>query len=108
MNNYDNDVSFEDLIKSGNQAQLEKLKSNRHKHGIGHLSFGFLLNKISVQVFKLRSETCTERDLYNSKAFHIKKDLRFRVIRGIAANIANYCYMLILQCDQELNEKNHE
>jgi hypothetical protein len=99
------DVNFKYLIESGNKAQIEKLEANKDKHGLGHRPLDFLINKIFIQFYKLRTESCDELELCVCKRFRIKEKARCKLIRSIAANIANYAHMIIVNCDYELENK---
>ncbi len=101
------DISFESLIDSGNKAQIEKLNANKHKNGLGHMPIGYLLNLLSKQSFKLANEIRFEYDSL-SKDFKIKGKVRYKIIRGIAANIANYAHLIIVNCDQKIDDNEKE
>lgn len=96
------DISFESLLEAGNKAQIEKLEANNHKHGLGNNDIAFLIMKIMEHIFKLRGETCNKVDRYIQINYSLKDKLRYKIIRNIAADIANYAHMLIVYCDNEI------
>ncbi len=73
---------YDKLLKAGNAAQLEKLKENEHKQGWDDMNIDYAVDRIVEEV----EELIRERDV--------------QCIRREAADIANFCHMIILRCDR--------
>ncbi len=89
---------YDELLKSGNNAQLEKLKENEHKRGFEDIGLYYAFKRLDEEYEELKCE------LYDFSSFgriH-KNTFDFSAIRKEAADIANFAHMIILKCDQEL------
>lgn len=81
------------LLNAGNKAQLEKLEMNEHKPGLDEISMTEAVNGIREEYLELLAA-------YPDDIKYNKKDLQH--IRHEAADLANYCHMLILSIDREI------
>ncbi len=81
------------LLNAGLTAQEEKLRENQHKESFDDVKMWDAYTMLRDEVEELDCEIDS-----------IDKD--FSKIRREAADIANFCHMIILRCDQEMkNEK---
>ena len=87
---------FNELLKSGNMAQLEKLNKNKHKNGFDNINILNAIEKIIYHVSNLEEEEYSYRIG--------DADATLNLIRNRAANIANFAHMIILKCDKELSK----
>ena len=71
------------------QAQKEKLEENVHKPGFEDLPLPYIWKRIEEEFEELKHECTRSR-------WNLKK------VRREAADLANFCGMLILACDKEL------
>ena len=81
---------YEGLIKSANNAMLEKLKENEHKPGFNELSFKRALLGICRETAELSEEIKSQESLH--------------YIRREAADVANFAAMIIYKCDKLISE----
>lgn len=77
---------YDGLIKSANNAMLEKLKENEHKPGFNELTLKEALLGIGTETMELSQEIFSNGALQN--------------IRREAADVANFAAMIIYQCDK--------
>lgn len=78
---------YEELLKAGNKAQLEKLKENKHKKGFDEISIPYAYGRMKEEMSELFKARGTEN------------------IRLEAADVANFAHMIILKCDKMLANK---
>jgi len=83
---------YKKLLESGNKAQLEKLKNNEHKSGFENLDIDYAFERLKEEVHELLVELQGVKERNPSD------------IRSEAADVANFAYMIILKCDQEINK----
>jgi cell division protein ZapA (FtsZ GTPase activity inhibitor) len=76
------------LINAGVTAQIEKLKDNEHKKGFEDVDIMYAFGRIMQEVKELEHEIVFTENI--------------SAIRSKAADIANFCHMLIYRSDQEL------
>lgn len=86
---------YDELLKAGNAAQLEKLKENEHKSGFNDINIDYAFKRLTEEVEELRKELF---DKTGNGTYHIFNT------RSEAADIANFAHMIILACDKE-NDK---
>lgn len=89
--------NYRKLLKSGNKAQLEKLKKYKHKSGFDAVSVDAAFNGI-VEEFEELSIEVRHRDRSGFKSRSMDK------IREEAADVANYAHMIILACDRKISK----
>ena len=82
-----NERDYQALQESGNRAGLEKLRENEHKGGWKDISVGSLIHSIQAEVEELKQayDTCGQD--------------RIKEMRREAADVRNYCDMLIQKCE---------
>ena len=85
---------YSELFTGQLQAQKEKLDENSHKRDFTDLPFSYAWTRIQEEFKELQQE-CEA----------IKVDFSYTKIRREAADLANFCGMLILACDKEMEEK---
>lgn len=81
---------YDGLIKSANNAMLEKLKENEHKPGFIELTLKEALLGIGTETMELSQEVFSNGALQN-----IKRE---------AADVANFAAMIIYKCDKLMSE----
>ena len=84
---------YDGLLKSGNKAQLEKLKENENKCGFDKVDIFYATQRIADEQFELAVEV--NNQMKNEKE-------RLKSIRSEAADVANFAHMIIYRCDKEL------
>ena len=82
-------MDYYNLLNDGNIAQLEKLRANEHKKGFEDIDIMYAFRRLIDEVEELDNEI----DSNNNDFSKIRKE---------AADIANFCHMIILKCDEEL------
>ncbi len=85
------------LLKAGNKAQREKLEENRHKGGFDIDDLFITYEKLVAEVYELKEELYTE--------LTPKKEIDYVKAKREAADVANFAHMIILKCDNILNEE---
>lgn len=86
---------YDELLNSGNAAQVEKLKMNKHKRGFENIDIGYAEKRLN--------EEC--RELYLEIYGRIDGEFKTEKVRHEAADIANFAHMIIFKCDQLLKEE---
>ncbi len=81
---------YDKLLKSGNNAQLEKLKENEHKKGFDDIDIDYSFRRLHDELRELFSELAEDVIDYTK-------------VRKEAADIANFAHMIIFKCDQVLD-----
>ena len=84
---------YTELQNAGNKAGLEKLKMNEHKTGVDDIEIEYAYNRILEEAEELGVEI--------NKHFWNKGNLE--AIRHEAADVRNFCDMIILRCDKEIS-----
>ena len=96
---------YDVMFKAGNKAQLEKMmKYDRHRSGWDN--FPILESFEGIR----KSAIFIERMLYHefTNTFKPLTKPEAELLRSKSANIANYAHMIILNCDQYLEENQNE
>jgi len=83
---------YTELQNAGNKAGLEKLKMNEHKDGFDNIDMNYAYGRIL--------EECTELGIEMNKSYWEYGD--YEAIRHEAADVRNFCDMIILKCDKEI------
>lgn len=91
--------NYEELLKAGNAAQLEKLKQNEHKSGFDDMPIQDSIKGIEAEAFELYEI------FYSGKKPSELSKKELQKMRHEAADIANYCHMLILKIDKEIENE---
>lgn len=96
-----------DLLLHGQIAQIERLNDEKNKaKGDFETDIVKIYNGILEEFEELRNEFIEEADLYTGNMMQvmpIDKVNRIR-LREEAADLANYCHMLIAECDRQIKE----
>ena len=95
--------NYDDLLKAGTTAQLEKLQQNEHKRCFEDIDLIYAFNRLCEELNELTLEMFD----FSFKFFPVHGDdmLKyeyFNKVRNEAADIANFAHMIIYKCDQEL------
>lgn len=94
---------YDELLSAGQKAQLEKLKENDHKSGFDEIDIPQSFHRIKDEYIELGEELFYEKQGCSFFEYKFKKDIDFEAVRKEAADVANFAYMIILQCDKELS-----
>jgi len=84
---------YKELQEAGNRAGLEKLQANEHKDGFDDIDIEYASERILDEWIELRGILQTKG---------IPPITRLNLIRHEAADIRNFCDMIILKCDKEI------
>lgn len=96
--------NYEQLQKAGNRAALEKLQQNEHKSGFDDIDIHYAFKRVTDEAVELNKELfCkVEGTEYITRIPYDKID--YSKVRHEAADIRNFCDMIILKCDMELSK----
>ena len=87
--------NYDELLKAGTGAQLEKLLENPEKSGFDNINIEYALDRILDEFIELRDAI---------RKTGIPPITHLQLIRREAADVANFAHMIILRCDKELEE----
>lgn len=83
---------YQKLFEAGNKAQLEQMEMNKHKDGWDDFP-------VSLAAHSILSNLKEIIDRYDDSTMS-----GIEVVRRRAANISNFANMIILRCDNVINE----
>lgn len=93
---------YDELLKAGNAAQIEKLEQNEHKDGFGDIDIKYAYKRIKQETCELWKEIYLKPLLKMLSFMFPKHYENHRAIRHEASDIANFAHMIILSCNKVL------
>lgn len=89
---------YDKMFEDGNKAQLEQMI--KHEHYTGWDNLGLEAGFKGIR----ENAICIEDQLYTlfTRQERNRDSIDYEAVRKRAANIANFAYMMILDCDREI------
>lgn len=93
---------YQALQAAGNKVGLEKLKLNEHKPGFQNVDIFYAHKRIMQEARELGDELYYQDVYPKRREPKPKHRIDYKALRYEAADVRNFCDMIIKKCDEEL------